>query len=304
VDQLNLDTQREVVKEEKRQRYDNDPYGDVFTHLMGLAFPPNHGYAHLPIGSMDDLDSASLDDVHEFFHTHYHPSNLIMSLSGAIEVEEGFALVEKYFSQIPPGTRPPRTKITALPPLTGLPQLDLSGSVPQDVVYSCWLVPPLTDEITDPLDVGLTIAAGSLASRFHTALVRSHLAHSVGIANLGLAEGNSVVYSTAICAQGVSPEHLEEELIKQVEDLCNQGPTPQEVTRAMRLEDREYLSDLASIETRADLISGAWSYFNDVEEINHHLDRVHQLTATDVHQAISTCLKTDNRGIITYRRAS
>ncbi|MCL1922341.1 MAG: insulinase family protein [Propionibacteriaceae bacterium] len=303
VDQVNLDTQREVVKEEKRQRYDNVPYGDVFPRLMEFAFPPGHRYGHMPIGSMEDLDEATLDDVHSFFHTHYVPSNLIMSLSGAIEPEEGFQLVDKYFSHIPPGAKPEHPATVVVPPLTGIPRLTLSGQVPQDVIYHAWIVPPLVDEISDPVDLGLTVLAGSLSSRLHTSLVRTHLAHSVGIANAGLSQGNSVIYSTAICAEGVTPEELEEKLVVGVETLCTEGPTDGEVARAIRHEDREYLSALAHIETRADHMSGSWSYFDDVEEINRHLDMIHQLTAHDVHHGLKTCINPDHRGTITYRRS-
>lgn len=304
VDQASLDTQREVVKEEKRQRYDNVPYGDCFPALMKLVFPETHPYAHMPIGSMEDLDAAQLADVHEFFHHHYCPNNLIVALSGAIQPDQGFSLVEKYFSHIAPAEIQPGPKLAGLPAMTGIPRMNLTGDVPQDVVYCCWLVPPIADDSNDPLGLGLSILAGSMTSRLHEALVRTSLADSVDAFDLGLQHGNSLIVATASCAESVPVERLEEEMIAAWDQFCADGPTPAEMTRAARAEDREFLTDLASIENRADHMSASWAYFSDPGEINRHLGTIHALTATDVHRAYSTWMRPENRAVLTYRRQS
>ena len=95
--QENLDTQREVVKEEKRQRYDNVPYGDVMELLNTLTFPPDHPYGHTTIGSMEDLDAATLEDVHGFFRRHYLPNNAVLSIVGDVEPEDAFERAEPLF---------------------------------------------------------------------------------------------------------------------------------------------------------------------------------------------------------------
>ena len=304
VDQINLDTQREVVKEEKRQRYDNVPYGNAFPELMRFIFPEDHPYAHMPTGSMEDLDSATLDDVHSFFHCHYCPRNLILTLSGSIEPEEGFSLVETYFSEIPPGEATPDPHHGPLPVLTQIPRTELSAEVPQDVVYSCWLVPPIASDTTDPLGLGLSILSGTMTSRLHEALVRTSLADSVDSFDLGLAHGNSLVITSASCADRVSPESLEDAMMAALETFCTQGPTQAELNRAKRAELREYLCDLASIESRSDHISASWSYFGDADEMNNHLDIIDALHVEDIHSTISTWLQPDNRGVLTYRRSS
>jgi predicted Zn-dependent peptidase len=303
VDIDNLNTQRDVVKEEKRQRYDNVPYGDVFQRIMGLVFPENHPYAHMPIGSMEDLDSASLEDVHSFFHTHYSPQNLILTLAGAIEPDEGFSLVDKYFGHIPPGKKTTDLDLRSLPFLTGIPRLEVSADVPQDVIYCCWLVPPIADDVNDALTLGLTTLSGSMTSRLHDALVKTELADSVDSFDLGLVNGNSVIITTAACADEVSPERLEKELIITLDNFCDEGPTQAELLRAKKAEEREFYSDLANIESRADNISASLSYFGDPEELARHLDIIQSLNTTDIHTSVSTWMRPENRAVMTYRSA-
>ena len=101
VNQANLDNQRDVVKEEKRQRYDNVPYGNVMRDIYATLFPEGHPYHHPTIGSMADLDAASVADVHAFFEAHYRPDNTLITLVGDITPEDGFAKVERYFGALP-----------------------------------------------------------------------------------------------------------------------------------------------------------------------------------------------------------
>ena len=304
VDQVNLDTQREVVKEEKRQRYDNVPYGNSFSQIMGLVFPDSHPYSHMPIGSMADLDSASLEDVRDFFHRHYSPRNLILTLSGAVQPEEGFLLVEKYFSDIEPGDGPSDPHLAPLGKLTGIPRVDVQGDVPQDVLYCCWLVPAIADDSNDPLGLGLTVLAGSMTSRLHEDLVRTSLADSAEAFDLGLEHGNSLIVATAACVDQVAPEKVEEAMMASWERFCDEGPSPEEMNRAVKSEDREFLADLAGIESRADHISASWSYFGDPDEVNRHLATIHSLTSEDVVEEFSSWMRPENRAVLTYRSLS
>ena len=101
VNQENLDNQRDVVKEEKRQRYDNVPYGKALIEVYAAVFPEGHPYHHPTIGSMEDLDAASLEDVHAFFRRYYGPNNTVLTLVGDLTAEEGFAAAERYFGHLP-----------------------------------------------------------------------------------------------------------------------------------------------------------------------------------------------------------
>ncbi|MDR2895337.1 MAG: insulinase family protein [Propionibacteriaceae bacterium] len=304
VDQTNLDTQRDVVKEEKRQSHDNVPYGDAFEHLLALTFPADHPYAHLPIGSMADLDDATLDDVHQFFRRYYRPDNLIVSLAGAIEPDRGLELVNHYLGEVAMAPTNPRPTVAALPAMTALSRQEVVASVPQDVIYLTWRIPPISDPGNDALNIWLSVISGSMTSRLTEGLVRTNLADSVDCYDLGLNRGNSVVVATAACVEGVSPEQLEEAMSSLWEQAINQGPTAVELDRAKRLEDLQYLSDCASTRSRAEHIGAAWALFNDADEINHHLDDIHALTTDAVAQAASQWLRPEQRAVLTYRRSA
>ena len=102
VTQENLDNQRDVVKEEKRQRYDNVPYGQALIDIYATVFPEDHPYHHPTIGSMEDLDAATLEDVHAFYRAHYGPNNTVLTLVGDLTPEQGFAAAEQYFGGLSP----------------------------------------------------------------------------------------------------------------------------------------------------------------------------------------------------------
>ncbi len=116
LDAANLYTQREVVKEEKRQRYDNVPYGHTLSHLVELLFPADHPYGHVTIGSMADLDLATPQAASDFFHRHYRPGNAVLTLVGDVGVRDAVKRVEKAFGRIPGSAPPPRPAVPAHPP--------------------------------------------------------------------------------------------------------------------------------------------------------------------------------------------
>jgi len=146
VSQENLDNQRDVVKEEKRQRYDNQPYGDALIEVYAAIFPPGHPYHHPTIGSMADLDAASLEDVHAFFTAHYAPDNTVLTLCGDLTPQEGFALVEKHFAHLTATAEPRREPHPALPPLESPVRVDLQQSVPNDRLYLAYRLPAETQD--------------------------------------------------------------------------------------------------------------------------------------------------------------
>ncbi|MDO5684243.1 MAG: pitrilysin family protein, partial [Propionibacteriaceae bacterium] len=256
VGQDNLDNQREVVKEEKRQRYDNVPYGDVMERLVSLTFPADHPYGHTTIGSMADLDAASLDYVHHFFRTHYLPNNCVLTLAGDVTPEDGVALVERYFGHIPAGELPPAAPTPDLGPITGLPRQETTAAVPADAAYFTWRLPPLGTREIDAADLALSIIGGSQTSRFHRALVReAELATGAGSSALQLIGGHSFGFASARARDGIAIERLEEAMVVEVARFIADGPSPDEVRRARAQFERHWLQSLARLETRADELS-------------------------------------------------
>jgi predicted Zn-dependent peptidase len=304
VDQVALDTQREVVKEEKRQRNDNVPYGDAFAHLVELAFGPDHPYGHLPIGSMADLDQASLTDIHDFFRAHYRPNNLVLSLAGAIGFEEAVELVESHFGQLPAAPAPPRLSLSPLPPLSGRPRRQLSAAVPLDAVYCCWRVPPLGLPAHDAVDLGLSVLSDGLTARLHQRLVRTDLADASGAWDLGLSRGNSLVVAYATARAGVDPARLEDSLLQTWAQFVAEGPSPDELGRAVARTTRDWLTSLSSLGSRADVLSeNSWVY-GTPDNVNTWLTEIANIGQGQVWAACRDWLAPEHCGVLTYRRAA
>lgn len=273
--QDNLNNQREVVKEEKRQRYDNAPYGRTIQHMLALAFPEDHPYHHPTIGSMAHLDAASTDDVREFFTTHYMPNNAVLTIAGDITVDEAWSRAEHFFGPVAPRTPPPRLVTSPLPALEGFPRLDLEEPVPADAVYLCWRLPQAHTDAHEATELALDILGGDQTSRLHRVLVRERqLAEVAGAGSIGLVGGNSLGYVVARAREGVDLATLEAALVEVIADFATEGPTVAELARTRAQAEREHLQELASIARRADLMSGYATLCNDPTLINWQMDRI------------------------------
>src|SRR5690606_7303735 len=177
-----LDNQRDVVKNERRWRVDNQPYGDWDERIQALAYPEDHPYHHSVIGSMEDLDAASLDDVREFFRTYYAPNNAVLTLCGDFDRVEARELVEKYFGGIPRGPEPPPIPgRTQLPPrLEGQVVSTIPSAVGLARMYVAFRIPPYGDEKFYAADVATHLLSTGKSSRLYRSLVReSRLAQNV-----------------------------------------------------------------------------------------------------------------------------
>ena len=173
LDQESLDNQRDVVKNERRQRYDNVPYGTAFERMAALVYPEGHPYHHIPIGSMADLDAATLDDARLFFRTNYAPNNAVLAVVGDIDPEQTLAWVEKYFGSIPSfeGKAPPRDG--SLPGVIGKEvRVEIREDVPARALMAAYRMPQDGTRECDAAEVALTILGDGLSSRLYNRLVR------------------------------------------------------------------------------------------------------------------------------------
>lgn len=300
--QGNLDNQRDVVMEEKRQRYDNVPYGDVLEHLVALTFPAQHPYGHTTIGSMDDLRAATLGDVTDFFARHYAADNAVLTLVGDVRPEQGLALADRYLGALPAIGRPQRDHLPPLPRIQGAPTLDRTSAVPADAVYLAWRVPAHGSRELDALQVGLAILGDGLTSRLHQALVRPELAEGAGASAIALIGGTSLGFAYARALPGVSISALEGAMIAEIAALASAGPTEAEVNRAIAQHEREWLSELGQVTSRADAIGAFTTLHDDPELINTRIDAVSSLTPEDVQRAVADYLGEDHHATLRIAR--
>jgi predicted Zn-dependent peptidase len=301
----NLDTQREVVKEEKRQRYDNVPYGDVMQRLNSLTFPAEHPYGHTTIGSMADLDAASLEDAHAFFRKHYLPNNAVLSVVGDVTVEDALARVERYFSRLVPGDAPPHPEADVLGPLDGTEREETSADVPAEAVYLAWRLPARGTRAFDALDLFFGVLGHGQTSRLHRALVRdAEVAESSGAASTGLIGGNSFGYAYARARSGQSLAAVEDALVAQVDRLAAEGPTQTELARAKAQYERHWLHELSRVDSRADALSEHATLEGDPELVNTRLAEVDAVGPDDVAAAVTEWFGSDRRATLLYKKAA
>ena len=302
VTQANLDNQRDVVKEEKRQRYDNQSYGTAIADLGALVYPEGHPYHHPTIGSMEDLDAATLADVHAFYRRHYTPGNSVLTLVGDISPEEGFAAAERHFGDLPeqPSTR--QEPLPQLSPLTDAPRTDRSEDVPNDRLYLGFRLP--VAHTPEFLACAVAIdALGSLTtSRLYRRLVRvEEVATSVSGASLGLVDGASLGFLGIDVAESADPHAVELAVCAELERFAVEGPTEVELESSLADTERSWLEALAGHQERADLISHYTLLHDDTEHINTYLDGVRQVTADQVREAAARWLIPDARATVAFR---
>lgn len=292
ISEENFEAQREVVKEEKRQRYDNQPYGDVLNLLLAQHFAPEHPYGHLTIGEMADLDAATLDDVQHFFDAWYRPSNARLVICGNVDVEEALGMVETHFGSLPDLPAPGHA--SAPGPLGGRRTTVTERAVPHSLLYCSWLTPPAADQDHVALELALTILTEGHTSRLHRALVRDRgLAEEIHGGTLPHLRSSSLTTLLARPTAGVACDEVSTAIRGQLEVFCTDGPTEEELARARANYEREWLLGLATVEGRADTLNDSWLTFGDPEDINQRLEQVAALTPTGIRDVVEAHLASD-----------
>jgi predicted Zn-dependent peptidase len=303
VNQENLDNQRDVVKEEKRQSYDNRPYGDSYERLVRLLFPENHPYAHMTIGSMADLDAASLEDVHQFFRTYYGPNNAVLTIVGDVSVEDAFDAAKRYFGHLPAIPTPPPAPDGTIGPLTEVLRDDVQEDVPSDLVTMMFRLPPDGTPELDAAGLALDVLAAGQSGRLNRRLVRDEqIAQSVSGGALPLIGGVSFGTLTGIASDGVDLQKVEDALLEEIEKLAESGVTADELATVQAQAERDWLEQLSTCAGRADEISHHALLFGDPNRINTRIDQVRAVTAEQVQAAAREWIRASGRAQVTYRR--
>ncbi len=229
ITQAKLDEQRGVVQNEKRQRT-NQPYGKVFEAILKQLFPPDHPYSWETIGSMDDLNAASLEDVRQWFETYYGPDNAVIVIAGDVATEQVFAKAEKYFGDIPPG--PSRSRFEEwIPSHDRLRRQTLEDRVAQPRLHFAWTGPRWGTTDAHHLALASAILAGGKNSRLYERLVyRDQLASDVEFEFLPL-EIAGITYLQVSAQPGVSLDQIETVVNEELERFRKSGPTAKELER-------------------------------------------------------------------------
>jgi predicted Zn-dependent peptidase len=301
--QENLDNQREVVKNEKRWSYDNRPYGSWVEKMLGSIFPDGHPYHHPTIGSMADLDAASIEDVSAFFRLHYAPNNAVMSVVGDVEPEQVRGWVAKYFGAIPAnaGLPVPLPDMSLPPTLGGEIRIVVPDRVPLPRIHWGFRGPVFGDPRLDALDLAGQILAGGKGSRLHRRLVREErLAQDVALFSMGLVAGASVTAGWATARPGVDLVALETAFWEELERMGREPVSDDELARAKALTEADELGALQRVDEKADRLSMYATLFDDPGMVNSILPRYLSTTAEQIQAVCRDVFVAENRVVLTY----
>ena len=301
LDQANLDNQRDVVKNEKRSSYDNQPYGTAYLELFALAYPKGHPYHHPTIGSMEDLDAASLEDVRNFFATWYAPNNAVLTVVGDIDEGEIAAAVERLFGGIAANPAlPSHPDLTITTSLGGEIRKTVKDKVPDPRIHLAYRAPILSSPDLPALEIACQILAGGRGSRLTRRLVRQEqVAQDVGLSVLPFVGGASLVVGSATLRPGADAITLETLFLEELRGLGERGPTPTEMERARALIESEELALRSDPETIADQIGMYATLLSDPERINRDLAIYQGVDAAAV-QRVAKQYLADDRVILWY----
>ncbi len=300
--QENLDNQREVVKNEKRWSYDNRPYGSWNEKLQAHLFPPSHPYHHPTIGSMADLDAASVEDVSDFFRTYYAPNNAVLSIVGDVDPSQARAWIERHFGWIPANPDIPALGDLSLPPTLGKERREtVIDRVPLPRIYFGFRAPVFGDPRLDALDVASQILSGGKGSRLHRRLVRDErIAQDVSVFTLGFVGGASITAGWATVRPGVEIARVETAYLEELDRIAREPVSEDELGRAKALIETDELGALQRTDERADRLSMYATLFDDPDLINRQLARYLEVTADGIRDVSASVFRADNRVVLTY----
>jgi len=299
VDNKGVETQRLVVKEERRQRTDNQPYGSILEESMVRAYP-DYPYSWPIIGSMEHLDAATESDYKEFYATFYVPNNAVLVVAGDIEYDQAKTLVKKYFGDIPKGVTPiPRPNKNPAP---------LKGEV-RDTIYDNIQLPAVvqvyrTVGMDSPdyyaVDMAAQLLSQGESSRFNKSLVdEQQLALFVGSFPLGL-EDPGVVLAFGIVNGGITPDVLEGGMDAEVAKIQSELMSDEEYEKLRNQIEVNLINQNARLSGVAENLANSKTYFDDASRVNSELDRYLAVTKEDIMNAAKKYFKKDNRVVLYY----
>lgn len=297
VTQENLENQREVVKEEKRLRIDNQPYVPAFLYFTEMVFG-NFANAHSAIGSMDDLNAANLTDVQEFFRIYYSPNNAVLTIAGDFDIKESRLLVDKYFKSIPRQPTPPAVNVTESPNVVKRSELFEDRFAPVPAFIVAWKIPARRTPDFYALMLGSSLLYDGDSSRLYQKLVKGD--ESVVQIQGGIDErrGPSALYMLVLPKPGQDGAAIRETVMSEIKRLATEGPTAEEMEKLHNGLRNDAARSRQSSLFRAQRISEFALFDGDPNLFNTEFDRYFAVTPAQIKDAVSRLLVTDNRALL------
>jgi zinc protease len=300
-----VDAQREIVKNERRQTFDNQPYGIWSEKMLGYLFPVGHPYHHHVIGSMEDLSAQTLEDVKTFFSMYYSPDNAVLVIAGDIDLDEARALVRKHFASIPRGLPRPALRSTAVPPTLSAPVREVisDANARTPGVYVGHRFPPQSADGAAAVPLLAAILGSGRTSHLYSTLVRDQqAATSTGAFSFGLIEGADVFMANAFGRPGANPDSLERALHSAL-DAAVSAITPEQLSRvkaSVRFQFVNQMQNMGGFGGRADRLAEGQTLHRDPNWVNRRLAEFDAVTLEQLRALATTYITPTNRVTLVF----
>lgn len=297
VTEENLDNQTKAVQEEKRLNYDNRPYGEVFNLLNEMVYK-NFANSHSTIGSMKDLDDATVEDVKEFFRIYYAPNNAVLVISGAFEPKTAKELVQKYFATIPKQPAPPKIEVSEPEEVAEKYKKYEDKLAPLPAFIMGWKIPARRTPEHNALALAGTLLFEGESSRLYQKLVKGD---EVIVQLFGIPDerrGPSGMAIGAIPKPDQDVSKIRDSIMAEIKDLAENGPTAEEMTKLRNQLFNDEVRSRQSSLGRARTIAEFALYDGDPNLINTELEELLKITPEQIKDAVNKYLNTDNRALL------
>jgi zinc protease len=298
VDKDTFTNEREVVKEERRMRVDNQPYGRLNEIIYDQAFTV-HPYKHATIGSMEDLEAASADDVRDFYNTYYVPTNATLVLVGDFDSTQAVQMASQYLGRVPrPAKEVPRD-IPVEPPQTREKKVTLREPWPLPAVVVAYHITYDGHPDSYPLHVASKVLSDGQTSRIYKKLVYEKQMAVAAFGTANLIENPNLYYAVAIVQPGHTPEEVTDALIAELDRLKTEPITERELQRAKNQFARDYILGRQSNQQKAGQLSHAVVIHSDIKTADGEFDIFQNTTVADVQRVARTYFRPENRIVLT-----
>jgi zinc protease len=298
VDKETFTNEREVVKEERRMRVDNQPYGRLNEIIYDQAFAV-HPYKHATIGSMEDLEAASADDVRDFYDTYYVPTNATLVLVGDFDSTQAVQMVSQYLGRVPRPAKAVPRDIPVEPPQTKEKRVTLREPWPLPAVVVAYHITSDGNPDSYPLHIASKVLSDGQTSRMYKKLVYEKQMAVAAFGTANLIENPNLYYAVAIVQPGHTPEEVIEALITELDRLKTEPITEHELQRTKNQFARDYILGRQSNQQKAGQLAHAVVIHNDIKTADGEFDIFQNITAADVQRVARTYFRPENRMVLT-----
>jgi len=298
IQNIGVETQREVVKEEKRQRVDNQPYGSWLENMMKRLYT-EHPYNWVPIGSMDHLNAAQLDEFMAFYKKFYVPNNATLSIAGDIDVEKTKELIAAYFGDIPRGADVVQPKVQE-PALGGEKTATIYDNIQLPAIMMGYRMPPQTSDDAYALQMASSVLSGGPSSRMYKRLVdQDQTALQVFAFPFSLEQGGAFI-TFSLANAGKTIDDMVPALEEEISKLQNELISEREFQKIQNQMESNFIQSNSKMAGIAESLADYHTYYGDANYINTEIERYRSVTREDIQRVAQKYLVKDNRVVLRY----